>query len=314
MLARQQGRGTRFGKLWQKVKDKATALLRVLRGADHARDVFRRVGSGEVWKRATEAGKTQKKYSAEGVENPGEADYNEDKVSKAVFDKYLNDGIMQMVRETVAKEIGEHVDLAEMSDPVKRDAARDRLPYIRSLLVQYNNKLIQENTKYKDRLATKIEYARRCFDNDERIRNGNVRPLDGYARPAGAREAGENTLSRGNRPGARSSFQGISGRVSQGISRSVSGGKFGACAHFLKLYNDMAKSRSDNQGGFSSVQNPVRYSAEAEEAPRNFAGKAFLKFTRYTNIQVPPAQMAGFLYARMGRMPIGCQAWLKRVK
>lgn len=55
------------------------------------------------------------------------------------------------------------------------------------------------------------------------------------------------------------------------------------------------------------------YSAE-EEAPRNFADKAFLKFTQYTNIQVPPAQMAGFLYARMGRMPIGCQAWLKRVK
>lgn len=131
MLARQQGRGTRFGKLWQKVKDKATALLRVLRRADHASDVFRRVESGEVWKRITDAGRTQKKYSAEGFENPGEADYNEDKVSKAVFDKYLNDGIMQMVRETVAKEIGEHVDLAKMNDPVAREAARDRLPYIR---------------------------------------------------------------------------------------------------------------------------------------------------------------------------------------
>ena len=40
------------------------------------------------------------------------------------------------------------------------------------------------------------------------------------------------------------------------------------------------ESRSDNQGGFSSVQNPMHYSAEAEEAPRNFADKAFLKLTR----------------------------------
>ncbi len=88
---------------------------------------------------------------------------------KAVFDKYLNDGIMQMVRETVAKEIGEHVDLAEMSDPVKRDAARGRLPYIRKMLVWFNTSAIQNNQAYKDRYAAKIEYARRCFDNDSRI-------------------------------------------------------------------------------------------------------------------------------------------------
>lgn len=283
-LAKQKGQHVPFGKLWQKIKDAAGRLLRVIRGVDHASDVFRRVESGEAWERPARTG-NQKKYSVEGVENQQEAGYNEDKVSKAVFDKYLNDGIMQMVRETVAKEIGEHVDLAKMNDSVARDAARDRLPYIRSLLVQYNNKLIQENTKYKDRLATKIEYARRCFDNDERIRNGNVRPLDGYARPAGVREAGENTLSRGNRPGARSSFQGISGRVSQSISRSVSGEKSGARAHFEKLYNDMAESRSDHQDGFSSAQNPMHYSAEAEEAPKSFAKKAFLKLTRRNHIK-----------------------------
>ena len=55
MLARQQGRGTRFGKLWQKVKDMAAALLRVLRRADHASDVFRRVESGKVWERSLDA-------------------------------------------------------------------------------------------------------------------------------------------------------------------------------------------------------------------------------------------------------------------
>ena len=283
-LAKQKGQHVPFGKLWQKIRDMAERLLRVIRGAEHASDVFRRVESGEVWTRPARTG-NQKKYSVEGVANQEEADYNKDKVSKAVFDKYLNDGIMQMVKETVAKEIGEHVDLAKMDDPVARDAVRDRLPYIRSLLVQYNNKLIQGNTKYKDRLATKIEYARRCFDNDERIRNGNVRPLDGYTRPAGVRETGENTLSGGNRPGARSSFQGISGRVSQGVSRSVSGEKSGARAHFEKLYNDMAKSRSDNQDGFSSAQNPMHYSIEAEEAPKNFVKKAFRKLAKKSHIK-----------------------------
>jgi len=89
------------------------------------------------------------KYSAEGVENPGEADYNEDKVSKAVFDQYLNDGIMQMVRDIVAREIREHVNLAEMSDPVKSDAERDQLPYIRKMLVWFNTSAIQNNQAYK---------------------------------------------------------------------------------------------------------------------------------------------------------------------
>ena len=38
--------------------------------------------------------------------------------------------------------------------------------------------------------------------------------------------------------------------------------------------------RSDNQGGFSSVQNPMRYSAETEQAPRKFVEKAFLNLTK----------------------------------
>ena len=85
------------------------------------------------------------KYKAGGIENQQDAGYNEDRISKAVFGKYLNDGIMQMVRDIVAREIGEHVDLAEMSDPVKRDAERDQLPYIRKMLVWFNTSAIQNN-------------------------------------------------------------------------------------------------------------------------------------------------------------------------
>ena len=283
MLARQQGRGTRFGKLWQKVKDMAAALLRVLRGADHASDVFRKVESGAVWKRATDAGKTQKKYSAEGVENPGEADYNEDKVSKSVFDKYLNDGIMQMVRETVAKEIGEHVDLADMSDPVKRDAARDQLPYIRDMLVKYHQLVgMKMKPAYIDRMAAKIEYARRCFDHDERVEHGALRQVVGMQKPSGVYLADDAALRSGQK---ESGVNGGRVRVQRGISRSISGEKFGARAHFEKLYNDMAKSRSDNQDGFSSAQNPMHYSVEAEEAPKNFVKKVFLKLAKKSHIK-----------------------------
>ena len=283
MLARQQGRGTRFGKLWQKVKDMAAALLRVLRGADHASDVFRKVESGAVWKRATDAGKTQKKYSAEGVENPGEAAYNEDKVSKSVFDKYLNDGIMQMVRETVAKEIGEHVDLADMSDPVKRDAARDQLPYIRDMLVKYHQLVgMKMKPAYIDRMAAKIEYARRCFDHDERVEHGALRQVVGMQKPSGVYLADDAALRSGQK---ESGVNGGRVRVQRGISRSISGEKSGARAHFEKLYNDMAKSRSDNQDGFSSAQNPMHYSVEAEEAPKNFVKKVFLKLAKKSHIK-----------------------------
>lgn len=280
-LAKQKGQHVPFGKLWQKIRDMAERLLRVIRGADHASDVFRRVESGEVWERPARTG-NQKKYSVEGVANQEEADYNEDKVSKAVFDKYLNDGIMQMVKETVAKEIGEHVDLAKMDDPVARDAARDRLPYIRKMLTHYNIlKGQNKGAAYLDRYAAKNEYARRCFDNDSSIGGkvaGGVGQYDGQSNVDSSRH--ENHAE---------SVQGGSGessrRSARGVSRSVSGEKSGARAHFEKLYNDMAKSRSDNQDGFSNAQNPMHYSVEAEEAPKGFAKKAFLKLTKKSHIK-----------------------------
>lgn len=282
-LAKQKGQHVPFGKLWQKIKDAAGRLLRVIRGVDHASDVFRRVESGEVWERPARTG-NQKKYSVEGVENQQEADYNEDKVSKAVFDKYLNDGIMQMVRETVAKEIGEHVDLAKMNDPVARDAARDRLPYIRKMLVWFNTSAIQNNQVYKDRLAAKIEYARRCFDYDERIRSqyGEVRPSDGDNRQRRINQTGDGIVSRNDSKGSgEDNRQGVSG-----VSRNITASRSMAWKHFNRLYEQMKKeSRSDHQDGFSSAQNPMHYSAEEEEAPKSFAKKAFLKLAKKSHIK-----------------------------
>lgn len=244
MLARQQGRGTRFGKLWQKVKDMAAGLLRVLRRADHASDVFRKVENGKVWERPAQTAYTSVKYKAGGIENQQGAGYYEDRISKAVFDKYLNDGIMQMVCDTVAREIGENVNLADMSDPVKRDAARDQLPYIRKMLVWFNTSTIQNNQAYKDRLATKIEYARRCFDNDERIRSqyGEVRPSDGDNRQRRINQTGNGVVSQNDQRGSgEDNRQGVSG-----VSRSVTASRSRAWKHFNYLYEQMKKgSRSE---------------------------------------------------------------------
>ena len=56
---------------------------------------------------------------------------NTDNISDKFFDKYLNDGIKRMVKSTVESEISKYVDISKMNDPVVRDEARDRLPYIR---------------------------------------------------------------------------------------------------------------------------------------------------------------------------------------
>ena len=62
MLAKQKGRHTLYGKLWQKVKDAAAKLARVVRGADSASDVFRKVASGEAWERPLNEGSSDNRY------------------------------------------------------------------------------------------------------------------------------------------------------------------------------------------------------------------------------------------------------------
>ena len=173
---------------------------------------------------------------------------NESRISDAVFQKYLNEGIMEIVREKVSAEIAEHVNLADMADPVKRDAARDSLPSIKKMLVWYNQNIVQDNEAYKNRLAVRIEYARRCFDLDERIqeRSRSVRTTDGDNRSGGIDQNRNDAVSVNDaRRGGESNR-----RSPRGVSRAVSGERSGARAHFEKLYNDMQK-HLESQGAFS---------------------------------------------------------------
>ena len=169
------------------------------------------------------------------------------RISQEVFQTYLNDGIMKSVEETVAAEIGEYVNLDAMADPVEKDKVRDSLPYIRKMLVWFNQKQIQENPDYKDFYAVKIEYARRCFDHDERIQSRLVKSTD---RNEGQRRINQNRDGAVSGHDTRRSSESNRRSVS-GISNQVSGEKRGAREHFEKLYNEIAKKHSENQGAFS---------------------------------------------------------------
>lgn len=65
MIAKQKGQHTLYGKLWQKVKDAAAKLVRVVRGADSDSDVFRKVASGEAWERPYNEVESDTRYAAE---------------------------------------------------------------------------------------------------------------------------------------------------------------------------------------------------------------------------------------------------------
>lgn len=181
----------------------------------------------------------------------GKAD-NEDEIANAVFDRYMTEGIKNIIEGKVSQEIGEHVNFDEMNDPVKRDEARDSLPYIRHMLTNYNTNYIQKNEAYKNRLACKIEYARGCFENDERVNeHGTVRPLDGHGGQGGVRQTGDAAVSRSNGRGNEKAGR----RGTSGVLPSVNGEKDDAHKHFLKLYNEEAEKHSENiQGAFSFVK------------------------------------------------------------
>ena len=214
---------------------------------------------------------SNRKYSLDNSDNI------RDNVSEEVFDKYLTEGIMQMVQDTVSKEIGEYVDLSKMRDPVARDEARDKLPYIRNLLFQYNEMRHYAETKpeYLDRQAVKIEYARRCFDNADEIRREVARGLEQHTRSEGMGTSGNADLS-GDDKGARRSS---GARGTRGVSRSVGHEKHGAREHFEKLYNEQMAKHS-NQGAFSNAKHfsidgkPIvgvrKYSAAWHGSPHKF--------------------------------------------
>lgn len=61
--ARKRGRGTAWGKLFQKIKDFAMKMKKIFTGAETVNDVFRQIESGEVWERGVNNSNQRGSYS-----------------------------------------------------------------------------------------------------------------------------------------------------------------------------------------------------------------------------------------------------------
>lgn len=61
--ARKRGRGTAWGKLFQKIKDFAAKMKKIFTGAETVNDVFRQIESGEVWERGANNSNQRGSYS-----------------------------------------------------------------------------------------------------------------------------------------------------------------------------------------------------------------------------------------------------------
>lgn len=61
--ARKHGRGTAWGKLFQKIKDFAMKMKKIFTGVETVNDVFRQIESGEVWERQSNSKDNQARYS-----------------------------------------------------------------------------------------------------------------------------------------------------------------------------------------------------------------------------------------------------------
>lgn len=61
--ARKRGRGTAWGKLFQKIKDFAAKMRKIFTGVETVNDVFRQIESGEVWERSANNSNQLGRYS-----------------------------------------------------------------------------------------------------------------------------------------------------------------------------------------------------------------------------------------------------------
>lgn len=70
--ARKHGRGTAWGKLFQKIKDFAAKMKKIFTGAETVNDVFRQIESGKVWERQSNSKDNQARYSIRQTQDSGQ--------------------------------------------------------------------------------------------------------------------------------------------------------------------------------------------------------------------------------------------------
>ena len=293
-----------FGKLMGKIRDffeRLASHLPVIGEAIdanlYARQVFEDLASGKKWgyneqerpsrgfslfSRAEAAGK--------GVDNGESKGDNEDSWIDDFYAKRIPQKHREYLADKVKSYIGEHLeDITAYS----AETIRDEMPLLSSLRATFHNEGYLANDKFdkgveelKDILALSHEYARRCFDNDERVKARIDVQNASIGRPQGIRGGAEKAVSARTR---RKYSEGSNGRNK--ALHPATNNEVRIIRDRFESIRDKAYSeedhvhhsisRSDNQDGFSSAEKHFSVSEEkTEKRGRSFVKKAADKLAK----------------------------------
>ena len=185
--------------------------------------------------------------------------------AQLVFNKYLTQGLKDLTRQTIKDEITENIkDFEKLNDPVELDKALNELPFFKKIRGQFQNNVITSNPEYMHRMATRYEYARRCFLNDSRIPNESVRRVDVHAKQDQISRTDGNSFPKGDNAGKKQTLSGRTGKrlLNSGITSTTPGEYKFIKNHFDKLVDDTLK--HSEQGAFS---NGNKYSRGVDLSP-----------------------------------------------
>lgn len=310
-LAKQKGQHVPFGKLWQKIKDAAGRLLRVIRGADHASDVFRRVESGEVWERpARMNGEGEDQYLVTNAEvrpdtkvpiidvtNEPRVNVNSNQEAKAVAQSLIGRKFRILgsagMGQIVSVNDGKHF-VHSSNGSLRYDATREKALsaadkvlnnciYIEKHLdmrhgsknryielfavVKDGGKLVRFRVVAKEGDKNSGEFKVGAAKFYDIIKNGELPSYDVLRRK-----------KSGSSPSALTVADLLKGVKDRQGNFYVN--RDGSLNYDMRIFQD-----GKEQTPFRAEDSNEHYSAEAEEAPKNFVKKAFLKLAKKSHIK-----------------------------
>ena len=166
----------------------------------------------------------------EFIDNEAEMD---DNIVNELFDEYLTPELKKSLNKLVPLQVASlENNISEIKDENSYINIRESLQYINALNNNFHYNKIQKNENIKRVISTALEYARRLFDNDERIRKRvNMQMVNGNKQRR-ISEIGQTTISRRDN-------RGIDGTIPESISRkNITGERDGIMKrHLQKVYH-----------------------------------------------------------------------------
>ncbi|MCI7540600.1 MAG: zeta toxin family protein [Veillonellaceae bacterium] len=202
------------------------------------------------------------------VDNRNGQNDNEGEERARFIDRLLNEKVPENGRTSIDSDVKDGIArFGKEITPENVEDVFDSLHCVRMLRATFNDNGRMQNyangLDYAQKMAAYMYgYARRCFENDERIKRQLALRGTSVGRPAEVRDA--HAEGRPGRAGEGTPRNG--GQALQGTSLA----KHGNVKALQELYDKLVDeayhgkqysvSRSDNQDGFSRAQNPRKYS------------------------------------------------------